>query len=100
VTQLLSSAQNVTVLAPSNDAFTKLLARNPNAAQLMNNPTALTGVLQYHVLGGKIMSNQFSTTPKFAASMLSQGRQYGHDLWRVQAGLHGHHRSMPLNPPV
>ncbi|KAK0733689.1 FAS1 domain-containing protein [Lasiosphaeria miniovina] len=68
--QALSTAQNITILAPSNNAFTKLLSRNPKAAELMQNTRALTGVLQYHVLLGKIPASQFSTTPSFAATML------------------------------
>ncbi|KAK3383569.1 FAS1 domain-containing protein [Lasiosphaeria ovina] len=68
--QALSTAQNITILAPSNNAFTKLLSRNPKAAELMQNTRALTGVLQYHVLLGKMPASQFSTTPSFAATML------------------------------
>ncbi|SPQ19690.1 f0cad1f1-462b-484e-8b2a-816282c1945b [Thermothielavioides terrestris] len=71
VVQALSTAQNITVLAPSNAAFANLMARNPKSAELMRNPAALTGVLQYHVLMGKLMSTDFSTTPKFAATMLT-----------------------------
>jgi transforming growth factor-beta-induced protein len=71
VVTMLSSAQNITILAPSNDAFAKLMARNPNSAQLTQNPRLLTGVLQYHVLSGKIPSSDFSTTPRFASSMLT-----------------------------
>ena len=71
LTQNLGAAQNVTILAPSNDAFSKLLARNPNAAQLSQNSRLLTGVLQYHVLMGKMVANDFSTTPRFAQTLLN-----------------------------
>ncbi len=69
---MLSTTQNITIFAPSNNAFTKLLQRNPNAAQLMSNPNLLTGVLQYHVLQGKLVANDFANQPKFAATMLTQ----------------------------
>ncbi len=72
MTQTLSTAQNITVFAPSNDAFTKLLQRNPNAAKLMNTPNLLTGVLQYHVLAGKTVANDFNVRPRFAQTMLAQ----------------------------
>ncbi|KAK3393119.1 FAS1 domain-containing protein [Podospora didyma] len=71
VVQLLSTARNITILAPSNNAFTKLLARNPRAAELMQNPRLLTGVLQYHVLAGRVPASEFSTTPKFMPTMLT-----------------------------
>lgn len=71
VVQTLSTARNVTILAPSNDAFTKLMTRNPRSAVLMQNPRLLTGVLQYHVLMGKVASTDFSTTPKFPTTLLT-----------------------------
>ncbi|KAK3311401.1 methyltransferase TYW3-domain-containing protein [Chaetomium strumarium] len=70
VVQTLSTARNVTILAPSNTAFANLMMRNPRSAELMRNPEALAGVLQYHVLMGKLMSKDFSPTPKFAATLL------------------------------
>jgi transforming growth factor-beta-induced protein len=69
--QALSTIQNVTILAPSNDAFSRLMSRNPMSAQLMRDPRLLTGVLQYHVLMGNLPSSGFSTTPKFAPSLLT-----------------------------
>ncbi|KAK0723863.1 FAS1 domain-containing protein [Apiosordaria backusii] len=71
VVQTLSTAQNVTILAPSDAAFAKLLSRNPRSAELMRNRQALAGVLQYHVLTGKLLSTEFSTTPKFPSTLLS-----------------------------
>ncbi|KAK3996990.1 methyltransferase TYW3-domain-containing protein [Cladorrhinum sp. PSN332] len=71
VVQILSTAQNVTILAPSDAAFASLMARNPRSAELMRNPRALAGVLQYHVLTGRLLSTDFSATPKFPATLLS-----------------------------
>lgn len=47
------------------------MARNPRAAELATNPRALAGVLQYHVLMGKLLSSDFSATPKFASTLLT-----------------------------
>jgi transforming growth factor-beta-induced protein len=71
VVQTLSVAQNVTILAPSNDAFARLMARNPRSAELTRNPRLLTGVLQYHVLQGRIPASDFQATPRFPATLLN-----------------------------
>jgi uncharacterized surface protein with fasciclin (FAS1) repeats len=63
------SATNVTIFAPSNDAFTKFLA-TPGASQMAQNSTLVTAILQYHVIAGMMMGRDFSTTPKFASSLL------------------------------
>ncbi|KAH8886833.1 Fasciclin-domain-containing protein [Thozetella sp. PMI_491] len=72
VTQMLTTTTNITIFAPSNNAFTKLLQRNPNAARLMNSPNLLTGVLQYHVVPGRLAANEFVDKPRFEATMLAQ----------------------------
>ncbi|KAK0658942.1 hypothetical protein QBC41DRAFT_287356 [Cercophora samala] len=69
--QTLSTAQNITILAPSNTAFSDLLSRNPRSAELMTNPRALSGVLQFHVLSGQFPSTDFTTTPIFPSTLLS-----------------------------
>ncbi|KAK4194551.1 hypothetical protein QBC40DRAFT_238368 [Triangularia verruculosa] len=71
VVQILTTAQNVTIFAPSDAAFANLMSRNPRSAELMRNPRALAGVLQYHVLQGKLLSTDFSATPKFPSTLLS-----------------------------
>ncbi|KAK5654404.1 hypothetical protein OQA88_7314 [Cercophora sp. LCS_1] len=71
VAQALSAAQNVTILAPSNDAFARLMARNPRSAELTRNPRLLAGVLQYHVLQGTFRAQDFQIVPKFPATLLS-----------------------------
>jgi uncharacterized surface protein with fasciclin (FAS1) repeats len=70
-TQTLSTAQNITLLAPSNTAFAALLARNPRSAELMTNPRALAGVLQYHVLAGRFVSGDFARAARFPATLLA-----------------------------
>ncbi|KAK4043810.1 hypothetical protein C8A01DRAFT_12733 [Parachaetomium inaequale] len=71
VVQTLSTVQNITILAPSDTAFANLIARNPRSAKLMTNPRALAGVLQYHVLMGRLLSSDFSPTPKFPSTLLT-----------------------------
>ncbi|KAH6855218.1 FAS1 domain-containing protein [Chaetomium sp. MPI-CAGE-AT-0009] len=71
VVETLSTAQNITILAPSDTAFANLMARNPRSAELMRNPRALAGVLQYHVLMGRFLSSDFSPTPKFPSTLLT-----------------------------
>jgi len=70
VVQALSTAQNITILAPSDTAFVNLMTRNPRSSELLVNQRALTGVLQYHVLAGRLLSGDFSPTPKFPATLL------------------------------
>ncbi len=70
VVQALSTAKNITILAPSDTAFVNLMTRNPRSAELLVNARALAGVLQYHVLVGKLMSTDFSPKPKFPVTLL------------------------------
>ncbi|KAI9882225.1 MAG: hypothetical protein M1823_006027 [Watsoniomyces obsoletus] len=48
----LASASNITILAPSNEAFAKLLASPAGAAIMANDTAAIQAVLSYHVLNG------------------------------------------------
>ncbi|KAL2132483.1 hypothetical protein VTI74DRAFT_3757 [Chaetomium olivicolor] len=48
---ILSSAQGVTLLAPSNNALNQLLS-SPFAIQLAEDPNLLTAFLSYHVVNG------------------------------------------------
>lgn len=65
----LSAATEITLLAPSNDAFTKFLANTGNKAAASDSAT-LMGVLQYHVLTGVFPSNTFTSTQQFIPTML------------------------------
>lgn len=52
----LSAPGPLTVFAPTNDAFTALLAElGLTKAQLLANKPLLTAVLQYHVLGARVL---------------------------------------------
>ena len=53
----LRGAGPLTVFAPTNEAFTALLSElNLTKAQLLADKALLTSVLQYHVLGSKVVS--------------------------------------------
>jgi uncharacterized surface protein with fasciclin (FAS1) repeats len=58
---ILSGAQGVTLLAPSNDALTELY-NSPLANQLAQDPNLLTAFLAYHVLDGIFFNSHFVNT--------------------------------------
>ncbi len=62
--QGLSQANNITILAPSNDAFAKL----GNAS--LSNTAVIPALLSYHVINGTFPSSAFTNTPVFAATSL------------------------------
>lgn len=65
----LASAQNITVIAPNNNAFARFM--NSSGAQASANPSMLTGTLSYHVLQGNISSDQITATPAFVPTLLT-----------------------------
>ncbi|KAI9715773.1 MAG: hypothetical protein M1812_005772 [Candelaria pacifica] len=65
----LGSAKNITILAPSNAAFTKLLASPAGNAIKMNNTGLIQAVLSYHVLNGTHPASSISNA-SFVPTML------------------------------
>jgi len=67
--QALSSAQNITILAPSNSAF----AQVPNAtlSSLTSNTGLLSALLQYHVLNGTYRGAQITNSSAFVPTLLT-----------------------------
>jgi uncharacterized surface protein with fasciclin (FAS1) repeats len=65
----LSSAQNITILAPSNSAF----AQVPNAtvSALMADTGLLSGLLQYHVLNGTYRAAAITNSSVFVPTLLT-----------------------------
>lgn len=59
VFQILSNAQGVTLLAPSNNAFSKIYS-TPLYGQLAADPNLLTAFLSYHVLDGVYSASDFA----------------------------------------
>ncbi|KAL1636563.1 hypothetical protein SLS56_001148 [Neofusicoccum ribis] len=70
VASSLASATNITILAPNNDAFSKLLA-SPMGSQLATNPGLIQAVLTYHVLNGTYASNQITEDSQFIPTLLT-----------------------------
>ncbi|KAL8808706.1 MAG: hypothetical protein Q9200_004098 [Gallowayella weberi] len=69
--QMLGSASNVTILAPSNEAFEKFM-RTPGAAALASNDTsAIQALLSYHILNGTFPSSVVTEMPTFLPTMLN-----------------------------
>jgi uncharacterized surface protein with fasciclin (FAS1) repeats len=67
---LLSSAQNITVLAPNNDALNAVL--NSTVGQsLSSDPGAVAALLSYHVLNGTFYSSQIANTSVFVPTLLT-----------------------------
>jgi uncharacterized surface protein with fasciclin (FAS1) repeats len=58
----LNSTQDITVFAPTDDAFAKIPAKTLNAV-LADKPT-LTKVLTYHVVPGQLTPDQLAGTPE------------------------------------
>ena len=68
--ETLSQANNITILAPSNDAFTEF-ASTDTGRDVASNPGLLAALLQYHVLNGTFQSSQVSNTSTFIPTLLT-----------------------------
>lgn len=71
ITQALSNAKNVTILAPSNDAFNAFM-KSPMA--MMADNSTISALLTYHVLSGVYKSSDFMDMPQFLPTMLMDER--------------------------
>ncbi|KAF1920842.1 FAS1 domain-containing protein [Ampelomyces quisqualis] len=67
--ETLGSAQNITILAPSNAAFGKV--DNATLGALTANPALLAATLQYHVLNGTVYGSQVTNTSAFVPTLLT-----------------------------
>jgi uncharacterized surface protein with fasciclin (FAS1) repeats len=67
--QALSNATNITILAPSNEAFANF-ANSSLAADVTADPGLLAAVLQYHVLNGTYTASQITNQSAFLPTML------------------------------
>lgn len=64
----LGSAQNITILAPSNDAFGEI--DNATLTSLTGNEGLITAVLQYHVLAGSYPASAVTNVSAFIPTLL------------------------------
>ncbi|KAL8924105.1 MAG: hypothetical protein Q9208_004242 [Pyrenodesmia sp. 3 TL-2023] len=68
---MLGSLSNVTILAPSNDAFNKFM-RTPAAVALTSGDNAaISALLMYHILNGTYPASAVTETPAFIPTMLN-----------------------------
>jgi transforming growth factor-beta-induced protein len=66
---MLAAATDITILAPSNDAFASFVANPENKAAAADSAT-LMAVLEYHVLKGMLPASAFTSTMQFVPTML------------------------------
>ena len=66
----LSSASNITILAPSNEAFAAYMNSSAASAIKANDTMAIQSLLTYHVLAGTYPAASIKSTPAFVPSML------------------------------
>ena len=68
----LSMATNITILAPSNEAFAAFLNSSAGMAiSSLNDTTAIEAILSYHVLNGTYPASSIMSTPAFIPTMLN-----------------------------
>merc|ERR1711881_270371 len=65
----LASREDVTILAPSNDALETLM--NSDAASMLDNDQFVQALLNYHVINGTVYSSNITQTPIFAPTYLN-----------------------------
>lgn len=68
--QALESLKDVTILAPTNDAFTEW-ASTSSGKVISTSDEAVQSLLSYHVLGAKVPASAFATTPAFVPTQLT-----------------------------
>jgi uncharacterized surface protein with fasciclin (FAS1) repeats len=67
----LKDLSNITVLAPSNEAFAQALNSSAGSAFAANDTEAITALLSYHILNGTY--SNFSSMPEFIPTALKPG---------------------------
>lgn len=66
----LESQKNITVLAPTNEAFSEWAA-TALGKKFATSDDAIQALLSYHVLGAKVPASAFTTTPAFVPTLLN-----------------------------
>lgn len=69
----LSTAENLTIVAPNNNAFTELLESDSPTAQAVkaNDSNAIQALLSYHVREGAFYASQINDQPQFIHTTLN-----------------------------
>lgn len=65
----LESQKGVTILAPTNEAFTEW-ASTTSGKETSKSDDAVQALLKYHVLGANVPASAFTTTPAFVPTLL------------------------------
>lgn len=68
--QSVSNLTNITLLAPSNEAFSKLLNSSAGSAVQANDTSLIDALFSYHILDGKYLSSNFTSTAQFIPTKL------------------------------
>lgn len=71
ISSALANVTNITVLAPTNAAFSSFLAQPGVNASITDDPGLVMAVLSYHVLQGTVQSSAITNTPIFAKTLLT-----------------------------
>jgi uncharacterized surface protein with fasciclin (FAS1) repeats len=88
----LNSSSNITILAPTNEAFETLLNAPRNAENLAIDEriaNATNILLDYHVIRGQYPSSAFEETPTFVSTLFTDQLTYfGNARTNVTGGQH------------
>lgn len=77
-TKTVAAACNITILAPTNDAFACIPSDSAvGKALAAGDAEAITALISYHVLNGTYKSTDFKETPTFANSLLTPALTIG-----------------------
>ena len=68
----LGQAKNITILAPSNAAFSKFMNSSEGAAIAANDTDAIQALLTYHVLNGTYPASMVTSNGSFIPTMLNK----------------------------
>lgn len=71
IVEALGSQTNITILAPNNEAIQQLLSDTAVTEQVAADPSIVAAILQYHVIAGAYSGADFSETPQFLETLLS-----------------------------
>lgn len=69
--ETLAGLENITILAPSNDALEKFLNDTEVAAMAASDPSLVAALLTYHVLNGTYYASDVTNTTAFIPTLLT-----------------------------
>ncbi|KAH6693939.1 beta-Ig-H3/Fasciclin [Plectosphaerella plurivora] len=67
----LATQTNITILAPNNAALAELLTDADLVSQIAADSSIVAALLQYHVISGAYFAGDFTETPQFLETLLS-----------------------------